>query len=411
MSNKIDEGIPEGKTTDGPDSLNKAKTKEILREQSQTLYQITTDKKKGSCFLCKVPNKTNEIFLLITCNHVLNETQMNPGQEITIYSTDDEDNKKFKTIKFAKNRTTYSVGGINGEDVDVTIIEIWPKIDGFNEQDFIEIDKDLMSKNIEVVYINESVYLLHYKDGKESTFSLGVIKNISKGEKTYTLFHSCESGNGSSGGPIVLYNHKAIGVHRGFFPKKDSNSASLLQFPIKEFLKKLGAKNNNNNEIKIKMIYDINKNEGIKIFGKKFVENNKNKCKMYINDQDYDISEYVNFSKYGINKSDKFLIITLAGFNEITDASDMFEGCDSLQSLPDVSKWNTKNVTNMENMFYGCSSLKTLLDVSKWDTKNVLSIRNMFRGCRSLESKPDISNWDLDKVEDSRDMFFGTHWQ
>ena len=243
MSNQI---IEEGKTTDGPDALNKKQSKEILREQSQTLYQITTDKKKGSCFLCKVPNKGNEIFLVITCNHVLDETQMEPGKEIKIYCTDDDDNKQFKTIKFAKNRTTYSIGSINGEDVDVTIIEVWPKVDGFNEQDFIQIDKDLMSDNIEVLYKNESVYLLHYKDGKESTFSLGVIKNVLKGGKTYTLYHSCESGNGSSGGPIVLYNHKAIGVHRGFLPQKDSNSASLLQFPIKEFLKKLEVKNNIN---------------------------------------------------------------------------------------------------------------------------------------------------------------------
>ena len=404
MSNQI---IEEGKTTDGPDALNKKQSKEILREQSQTLYQITTDKKKGSCFLCKVPNKGNEIFLVITCNHVLDETQMEPGKEIKIYCTDDDDNKQFKTIKFAKNRTTYSIGSINGEDVDVTIIEVWPKVDGFNEQDFIQIDKDLMSNNIEELYKNESVYLLHYKDGKESSFSLGVIKKVLKGGKNYTLYHSCESGNGSSGGPIVLYNHKAIGVHRGFLPKKDSNSASLLQFPIKEFLKKLEVKNNIN-EIKIKIVYDINKNDRIKIFGKKFVEKNKNICKMYINEQEYDICENVNFNKYGVNNSDKSLIIALAGFNEITDASDMFEGCDSLQSLPDISKWDTKKVTNMENMFFGCSSLKTLSDVSKWNTKNVLSMRNMFRGCRSLESKPDNSNWDTNKVEDERDMFFGT---
>ena len=31
--------------------------------------------------------------------------------------------------------------------------------------------------------------------------------------------------------------------------------------------------------------------------------------------------------------------------------NNMFFGCSSLSSLPDISKWNTNNVTNMNNMF------------------------------------------------------------
>ena len=34
----------------------------------------------------------------------------------------------------------------------------------------------------------------------------------------------------------------------------------------------------------------------------------------------------------------------------------MFGYCESLISLPDISKWNTKNVESMESMFSGCSS-------------------------------------------------------
>jgi surface protein len=37
----------------------------------------------------------------------------------------------------------------------------------------------------------------------------------------------------------------------------------------------------------------------------------------------------------------------------------MFDGCSSLSSLPDISKWNTSNVTDMSYMFSGCNkSLK-----------------------------------------------------
>ena len=38
----------------------------------------------------------------------------------------------------------------------------------------------------------------------------------------------------------------------------------------------------------------------------------------------------------------------------------MFYGCSSLTSVPDISKWDTKNVTNMDSMFSGCSSLKNI---------------------------------------------------
>ncbi len=38
----------------------------------------------------------------------------------------------------------------------------------------------------------------------------------------------------------------------------------------------------------------------------------------------------------------------------------MFYNCNSLQSLPDISKWNTSNVTNMMFMFSECISLINL---------------------------------------------------
>ena len=37
----------------------------------------------------------------------------------------------------------------------------------------------------------------------------------------------------------------------------------------------------------------------------------------------------------------------------------MFCICSSLQSLPDISKWDTQNVINMNNMFDGYSCLKS----------------------------------------------------
>ena len=86
--------------------------------------------------------------------------------------------------------------------------------------------------------------------------------------------------------------------------------------------------------------------------------------------------------------------------------SRMFCHCSSLQSLPDISKWNTSNVTNMRGMFLGCSSLSSLPDISKLNTSNVTSMRYMFGSCSSLSSLDDIiSEWDTSNVTDLNNIF------
>ena len=37
--------------------------------------------------------------------------------------------------------------------------------------------------------------------------------------------------------------------------------------------------------------------------------------------------------------------------------SGMFSHCKSLNNLPDISKWDTKNVTNMRGMFSWCNNI------------------------------------------------------
>jgi len=172
-----------------------------------------------------------------------------------------------------------------------------------------------------------------------------------------------------------------------------------------------------------------NKDEKIRLFGEKFVENNKNKCKLLIDNIEYELLD--NFQPK--NNKEGLLKIKLIGFNnlsdisyifyyctsllslpdifkwnsnKVTNLSYMFYYCESLSSLPDISKWNTSNVTDMNNMFYYCSSLSSLPDISKWDTSNVTDMNNMFYYCTSLSSLPDISKWDTSNVTDMNSMFY-----
>ena len=48
-------------------------------------------------------------------------------------------------------------------------------------------------------------------------------------------------------------------------------------------------------------------------------------------------------------------------------------------------------INNMDNMFNSCDELISLPDISKWDTSNVTNISSIFSSCKALISLPDIS--------------------
>ena len=74
----------------------------------------------------------------------------------------------------------------------------------------------------------------------------------------------------------------------------------------------------------------------------------------------------------------------------------LFANCSSLESMPDISKWETFNVIDMRGLFMNCSSLTILPDISNWKTNSLKTIDYIFSGCHNLISTPDISKWSLD---------------
>ena len=66
----------------------------------------------------------------------------------------------------------------------------------------------------------------------------------------------------------------------------------------------------------------------------------------------------------------------------------MFYNCESLKTLPVISKWKISNAISLKGMF--CNCLK--LDISKWNTNNIVDMSDIFEGCTLLKSIPDISH-------------------
>ena len=135
----------------------------------------------------------------------------------------------------------------------------------------------------------------------------------------------------------------------------------------------------------------------------------------------------------------------------VTDMSNMFEGCTSLKSLAALSEWDVSKVTdmkgmfasvinnytehdklnggyvdlmvidslkplsgwaekvgkvaNMTRMFEGCASLQNLKGLERWHTQNVGSMISMFEYCKGVDSLGPLSEWDVSKVRDMRAMF------
>ena len=119
------------------------------------------------------------------------------------------------------------------------------------------------------------------------------------------------------------------------------------------------------------MLYKKNSNiTSVKIFGKKFVEQNINNCFLILNDCKLKrLSEFIELDDM---KNMKVCKITLIETNEIRDMSYMFSDCSLLLSLQDNSFFDTSNVINMNNMFSGCLSLNNVEIISKWNISNVM---------------------------------------
>ena len=107
--------------------------------------------------------------------------------------------------------------------------------------------------------------------------------------------------------------------------------------------------NKSEENIDINIIYKSNGNNKIKIFGKTFVNNNKNNCKIIYKDKEYELKEY-----FENNNKNNEIILTLRIFNNITNMSSMFYECTQLYSFPD--QLNCSNITDISESVNDSSS-------------------------------------------------------
>ena len=260
------------------------------------------------------------------------------------------------TIKLDKSRKIFFDGKYK-----IAIIEI-KKNDGFDINSFLEIDDQIFEESIFERSNYISIYILYYPTNEEGEHSCGILKKI---KDDYNIFHTCKIKEDSLGYPLLNSDIKnLIGINlEQMQNKKGQNSGHLLVQPIFDFNKKY---NENFNEkgitsieqyktIKnktITILYDFNSKEREiwmdelkdfeenssldKIFGEKFVNNNKNKCKMIIKNKEYELSSLLS-EELKENTKDLFEI-KLKGINGEINFENIFAECKSLKLVPDINE-------------------------------------------------------------------------
>ena len=124
-------------------------------------------------------------------------------------------------------------------------------------------------------------------------------------------------------------------------------------------------------ELSFEIIYKPLKNDKnkIRIFGKKFVKNNKNNWKIIYKEQEYELEEY--FENIDNNYNYKDLIkIKLILINNIIDFSYMFYKCKALLSFKDTPEINDSKMNKTSNNLSESCTLSSFPSESKTDFCN-----------------------------------------
>ena len=402
------------------------KISEFKNTQNINISNIICDKcktkNKGNAYT----NSNNEFYICLTCHQtlcILCQSYHDKKHNIINY-----DNKNYVCSKHNEPLIKYCSQCLSnycfscdeehqGHDT-ISLLDLKPNITETNNK-LLALKKEIDTFNSEIKNIinklNELIKALdmYYDINKD------LLNNYEMKNRNYQILHNLKE----------ITNNNQI-----FTTIKKVNNMNNLSDKLINMMELYNDIYNDNAKLNhMTIIYKINENkDNIKLFGDKFVVDNKDNCYLLIDGQKYGLTEF-----YELNNNQKqnktfeiklietkpitnmfrffyncFDLIYVPDFDKwdmknVTNLRSIFNECISLKSLPDISKWNTKNVIDMKNMFYDCYELKSIPDLSKWDVKNVTEMSQMFKNCRSLKSLPDLSKWVLNKEVKKDKMFDG----
>ncbi len=217
---------PEKLLANSPEFISSTNMKIIFEQMEKSICKIKSENGEiATGFFCIIPhpNKFNQIPVLMTNHHVINE------KDKKIKFTLNNDKLEFEII-ISNNRKIYY-----SEYYDTTIIEI-KRNDKLPINSFLELDDNIFKDNPNDFYMKTQIYLIGYPGGEISKSSLGKFELLKK--DNFNIRHSCVNIPGSSGSPIIKSsNNRVIGIHKSASNKKNWNKGTFIRMPIEEFNK------------------------------------------------------------------------------------------------------------------------------------------------------------------------------
>ena len=152
---------------------------------------------------------------------------------------------------------------------------------------------------------------------------------------------------------IEIPKYKLIENKNTNIKKNENEIENINTIEFKENLKKDEHLINKLNKDEIIIRYKKNF-PLLKLFDSEFVKNNKNHCKMILDNIEQDLVDTLQFHiGYNYNYMYNNLIeIKLKGMENITDMSYMFYKCSNLLSVSNISNLDTSKVKNMKYTRY-----------------------------------------------------------
>ena len=106
----------------------------------------------------------------------------------------------------------------------------------------------------------------------------------------------------------------------------------------------------------------------LRIFGKYFVNQNKNKCKIIYNNKKYKLKEY--FDEINKNNSQEVVKLKLSGINNLYNLEKMFYGCYHLSLILDSKNNNEIEYKNITKSLFIYENIKDMTKSKKSTTFN-----------------------------------------
>ena len=177
------------------------------------------------------------------------------------------------------------------------------------------------------------------------------------------------------------------------FKKHTSNfQLNYIDHDVVEF------ENNNNQALALK--YFVRKKGNYNIFGKEFVQNNKEFIDLIINGKNNPLID-----KYELTEGENS--ITMIMKDNLTNLSYMFSFCDSLRDIKDLKNLNVEYVIDFSYMFCGCASISDFSALQNWNVSRGYNFASMFCNCTKLVDLTPLERWDVSSGIYFQYMFYG----